>query len=258
MNTENYRNNIWPLIYDQYNQGRHYRELEFYSSELDSCTGPVLEIACGTGMILLPLLKQGIDIYGFDLSSQMLEKLFAKAQDSDIADIHRRVSQQNMIDFTYDMQFDAIFIPARSFLHLATQEDQITCLRNIYHHLHENGVLMLNFFTPDLGFISQYVDPHHEYKQIAEFPHPDGLGVINVSTRQTNDPVEQIHHITWRFEMFDQVYESPMLVRWIFKNEFQLLAKLAGFRVKHLYSGFVETPYNGKSEMVWVLEKAIE
>jgi hypothetical protein len=46
-----------------------------------------------------------------------------------------------------------------------------------------------------------------------------------------------------------------MLVRWIYKNEFHLLAKLTGFSVKHLYSGFNKMPYNGAGEMVWVLTK---
>ena len=45
-----------------------------------SCSGPILEVACGTGMIFLPLLKKGLDIYGFDVSEQMLERLFYKAK----------------------------------------------------------------------------------------------------------------------------------------------------------------------------------
>jgi SAM-dependent methyltransferase len=217
----------------------------------------VLEVACGTGMILLPLLRQGMDIYGFDLSSQMLDKLFEKAHMDNIPDIEQRISQQNMINFSYDFKFDAIFIPARSFLHLATQEDQIACLRNIHHHLQENGVLMLNFFTPDLQFINQNARSDPVYKHIADFQHPDGYGVITVSSRQASNVAEQIHQITWRFELSDTTYESPMLVRWIYKNEFQLLAKHSGFRIKHLYSGFDRTPYNGEGEMFWILIKKI-
>ena len=243
------------MIYDQSNQGRHHLELEFYSRELASCKGPVLEVACGTGMIFFPLLKQGLDIYGFDLSSQMLEILFAKAIDENIPDIGQRISQQNMVDFTYNIRFDAIFIPARSFLHLPTQDDQIACLRNIHRHLREGGVLMLNFFTPELDFIRQPTNTLLEYKHLANFTHPNGLGLIRVSRQYINDIVNQIHHISWRFELDEQTYETQMLVHWIFKNEFILLAKLAGFRVRHLYSGFDKSPYDGQGEMVWILDK---
>lgn len=47
-----------------------------------------------------------------------------------------------------------------------------------------------------------------------------------------------------------------MLARWIYKKEFELLAKLAGFKVRRLYSGYDRQPYDGKGEMVWVIEKA--
>jgi hypothetical protein len=47
-----YCNDLWPLVYDQYNHGRHEQELAFYTRELAPCTGPILEVACGTGMIL--------------------------------------------------------------------------------------------------------------------------------------------------------------------------------------------------------------
>lgn len=253
---ENYCNSIWPLIYDRYNQGRHQQELAFYARELASCSGPVLEVACGTGMILIPLLKQGIDIYGFDLSGQMLQELFAKAEGEHLPDVRRRVSQQNMIDFQIDASFEAIFIPARSFLHLPTQDDQVACLRNIRRHLCDGGTFMLNFFTPSLSAVLSRVDPNPDFTDFGRFPHPDGKSVISVSMRQTNDISEQVQHITWRFDHAGHVYESPMLVRWIYKKEFELLAKLSGFCVRHLYSGFDRSPYNGEGEMVWVLEKA--
>ncbi len=59
---------MWPLIYDQFNHGRHEKELEFYKREFKNRRGKVLEIVCGTGMIFLELLSEGIDIYGFDIS----------------------------------------------------------------------------------------------------------------------------------------------------------------------------------------------
>ena len=252
---ENYCNNIWPLVYDRYNQGRHQQELAFYSHELAPCTGPVLEVACGTGMILIPLLKQDLDIYGFDLSIPMLQELFTKVESKDLSDVRRRVSRQNMTDFQIDAEFESIFIPARSFLHLATQEDQLACLRNIHHHLRDDGTFMLNFFTPSLSALLSHVDPNPDFVDFGKYPHPDGKSVITVSMRQANDLSEQVQHITWRFEFEGRVHESPMLVSWIYKREFELLAKLSGFTVAQIYSGFDKSPYNGEGEMVWVLEK---
>jgi len=253
---ENYCNDIWPLIYNRYNQGRHQKELALYSREFASCGGPVLEVACGTGMILIPLLKQGVDIYGFDLSGPMLQQLYARAEREGLSDVRRRVSQQNMIDFRVDAEFESIFIPARSFLHLATQEDQLACLRNIHRHLRDDGTFMLNFFTPSLSALLSRVDANPVFTDFGQYPHPDSNSVINVSMRQTNNLSEQVQHITWRFEIDGEVRESPMLVRWIYMKEFELLARLSGFTVAQLYSGFDKSPYNGEGEMVWVLKKA--
>ena len=253
---ENYCNDAWPLIYDRYNQGRHEQELAFYSHELALCKGPVLEVACGTGMIFIPLLKQGIDIYGFDLSGPMLRQLYAKAENEKLVDVRHRVSQQNMIDFQLDVEFQAIVIPARSFLHLTTQDEQLACLYNIHRHLRPDGTLMLNFFTPSLSTLLSRLNPSPDFRDVAEYSHPSGEGAIAVSMRQTNNLSEQIQHITWRFEHNGQVREHPMVVRWIYKNEFELLAKLSGFVVTNLYSGFDKSPYKGEGEMVWVLKKS--
>jgi ubiquinone/menaquinone biosynthesis C-methylase UbiE len=145
---DNYENHLWPLIYDQYNHGRHEKELEFYYKEFKHRTGKVLETACGTGMIFLKLLSRGIDIYGLDISEPMLDILLKKASDMGLSKAKKRVTAQNMIDFKYDMKFDHIFIPARSFLHLSNQDEQIKCLKNIYSHLNNGGRFLINFLIP--------------------------------------------------------------------------------------------------------------
>ena len=250
-----YCNDLWPLVYDQYNHGRHEQELSFYTRQLAPCTGPVLEVACGTGMILLPLLERGLDIYGFDLSAPMVEALLARAAREGHTDIETRVTVQNMVDFDYDMQFEAILIPARSFLHLTTQEEQIACLQNIHRHLHDGGTLMLNFFTPSLQALLDHTQRDPAFQEFATYRHPETGQEIKLSFCQVNDLARQVQHITWRFQLGDETHDSPMRVRWVYRWEFELLARLSGFRVAALYSGFEGQPYQGDGEMVWVLEK---
>ena len=250
-----YCNSLWPIIYDEYNHGRHEQELAFYSQELSACTGPILEAACGTGMILLPLLEQGLDIYGFDLSEQMLNTLLAKAMKVCRTDVPDRVTRQNMVDFHYDIQFEAIFIPARSFLHLTTRDDQIACLRNIHHHLRDNGRLLLNFFTPNEEALRRHININPEFTEFGNYTDQDTGAAIKVAFRQVNDFSQQVQHITWQFQMVGTTEETHMLVRWIYRDEFESLAKSSGFRVTAVYSGFDKTPYSGDGEMVWILEK---
>jgi SAM-dependent methyltransferase len=252
----NYEDELWALIYDQYNQGRHQKELSFYATELSDCDGPVLEIACGTGMILLKLLLQGLDIYGFDISEEMLRVLRSKATTLEINDIHTRVSRQDMRDFHYECSFDGIIIPARSFLHLTKQADQIACLRTVYAHLRSGGRLLLNFFNPRLDFILERAGSDAEYRPLSTFAHPVTGEPIELSRKQANDIHGQVQSITWRFKYREVMHETSMSVRWIYREEFKLLLRLAGFVKWDLYGDFDKSEFNSDSgEMIWVAEK---
>ena len=252
----NYEDNMWALIYDQYNQESHQKVLPFYAAELQDCTGPVLEVACGTGMILLKLLQQGTDIYGFDISEEMLAVLYSKAETLGLGDIHTRVSRQDMCSFHYDFSFDAIFIPARSFLHLTTQEDQIACLTTIYAHLRPGGRLLLNFFNPELEWIVKASKSTPEYKPLATFTHPATSKPIELSHKRIYDIQNQVISIDWRFEDGEIEHKTSMTVRWIHREEFKLLLRLAGFERWNLYGDFDKTSFDSNSdEMIWVAEK---
>jgi hypothetical protein len=103
----------------------------FYESSLQGITGPVLECACGTGIVLLPLLAAGHDIYGFDISTSMLAALTRKAATQGIAGVAPRLSVQEFTSFQYDRRFAAAIIPTNTFSMLTTQDAQIRTLQNI-------------------------------------------------------------------------------------------------------------------------------
>jgi SAM-dependent methyltransferase len=246
----------WAAIYDQFNHGRHEKELEFYLAEARECRGPVLEVACGTGMILLPMLREGIDAYGFDISDEMLGTLLAKARAAGIEDIESRVSRMDMAGLRFDMRFDSILIPCRSFLHLTEQEKQVACLRSIRDHLSDGGRLALNFFNPNLrSLASRSVEPDEFTPQGTYVDPSDGSG-IELSYKQVNDLANQVQHVTWRFETNGSEHLTEMGIRWIYREEFRLLLRLAGFERWELYGDFDKSEFSAESdEMVWVAWK---
>jgi 2-polyprenyl-3-methyl-5-hydroxy-6-metoxy-1,4-benzoquinol methylase len=105
MSESNYESKWWGYIYDQMmTQGLPDwldDNLRFYRSNLRHVTGPVLECACGTGLLLLPLLAAGHDMYGFDISKSMLATLKTKAEAQGFGDIDRRISVQDFESFRY-------------------------------------------------------------------------------------------------------------------------------------------------------------
>ncbi|MHB1000806.1 MAG: class I SAM-dependent methyltransferase [Armatimonadota bacterium] len=258
MSVCNYENEIWALIYDQYNQGRHQHELSFYSEQLDGIRGPVLELACGTGMILLELLKQGHDIYGLDVSEHMLERLSFKASAEGLDTlIDGRTIRHDMKSFQYDMQFDSIIIPARSFLHLTSQDDQIECLRRVHCHLKDGGRLILNFFNPSLSALLNNLELPADFMDTGTYTNPyDENRKIRLYYRQQNHIADQLQYIEWKFVTEDAELLSSMVIRWIYKEEFQLLLKLAGFSNWNLLGGFDGSAFSVDSkEMIWIIMK---
>ena len=187
----------------------------------------------------------------------MLEALFGKAEAGRYPDLRARVTRQNLVDFRYDFRFDAICIPARSFLHLMGQDDQIACLRSAFEYLNPGGRLLLNFFNPSLSHLVARAAPATEYQLVMEAKHPRTGQTITVSCRQRNDLLEQTQDLDWRFVMDGREHETKMRLRWIYKQEFELLLRLAGFARWQLFGDFARSACTYDSqELIWVAERS--
>jgi SAM-dependent methyltransferase len=231
MGEQNYESQWWGYIYDQMMVQDLPEQVEenrkFYRANLEDVSGPILECACGTGLILLPLLASGHDMYGFDISRSMLATLEIKAgsQGLDIAD---RISVQDFETFHYDRQFDAVTIPTNTFSMLATQEAQIQTLQNIFTHLAPGGKLLLDIRLTGMRELVEA--PEMIRGQWYLWTHPEtGLPIRQrVDGRFDFDRQLILDHCFIEYE--GQTEDFPMTARYIFKDEFQLLLRLAGFK----------------------------
>jgi SAM-dependent methyltransferase len=98
--------------------------------------GPVLEVGCGTGRVLIPTARAGINIFGIDLSPYMLDVCERRLEQEPIEVQNRvQIDQADMRDFDLGQTFSLITIPFRPFQHLIEVEDQIACLRCVHRHL---------------------------------------------------------------------------------------------------------------------------
>jgi SAM-dependent methyltransferase len=231
MAEHNYESEWWGYIYDQMMTAglRDVLDahLRFYRSNLGGRAGPVLECACGTGLIFLPFLATGFDIYGFDISEAMLQTLKHKAEAQGFVDIDDRLSLQNLESFRYDKLFDAILIPSNSFSMLTTQDAQVEALKNTHAHLDSNGILLLDLRLWGMrelveGDLATQGSWH-------TWQHPKTGRPIRQRIDGQVDFNQQLILDRCFIEYDDQREEFPMTGRWIFKEEFQLLLRLAGF-----------------------------
>lgn len=246
MNMQNFEK--WAKVYDLI-YGKYKDDLDFYRKEARKSKGKVLEIACGTGRIYLEMLKDGVDAYGIDISETMLKVLKMKAKK---LRLEPKVRKADMRTFKLDQKFSLIIIPFRSFLHNLTIEDQIKTLKNIKNHLAPNGKFILNFFFPNPEVISKTYGK--EQKEIIKTK--DKKYNLIAKSYFVDEPNQVVEFINILKEKDRTIWKDKFQLAFIYKREFELLLRLAGFRKWKVCAGFNRKPLKSyKQEMVWIIEK---
>ena len=255
----------YEFIADLYDWVVPYRErldVAFFVEEAISSGSPVLEIGCGTGRVLIPTARAGIQIQGLDLSNRMLEVCREKLNDEPES-VQQRVQlvQADMRSFDLGRTFQLATIPFRPFQHLTTVDDQLRCLRCIHRHLAESGRLILDLFNPSLPSLVRD-DIGQETGDEPEFETPDGRRVVRRSRVVSRDLANQVNfveliyyvrHPDGRQERL--VHAFPM--RYLFRYEAEHLLSRCGFEVRQVYSDYERSPFGTKypGDLILVAEK---
>lgn len=249
-------------FYDHVVPYQNRKDVAFFVEAAKESGGPVLEIGCGTGRILIPTAQAGIKIVGLDLSSDMLrvcrERLLHEPED---VQSNVRLVQADMRDFDLSQRFTLVTVPFRPFQHLTTVEDQRTCLECIHRHLDEDGRLILDLFNPSLQMLVE-VTVGQEFGEESEFTVPDGRRVIRRFKFVSKDFFNQINHVEMIYYVTHPdgrkerlVHAFPM--RYLFRFEAEHLLERCGFQVEHLYADYDKNPYGSKypGELIFVAKK---
>jgi len=216
--------------------------LEFYLGLAKAAGGPVLDVACGTGRIMLPCLKAGVDVEGLDLFPGMLTRLRQKAS---ALGLSPRLHQCSMSSFRLARRFALIMIPFNTFVHNLTSEDQIATLQTCRDHLQPGGLLAFDTAFPGPGWIAA---PNGTRALEMETPHPETGLPVRIWDTRTFDRVEQIQHSYNEIEILDAsgtvvaTHPSKTSIRWIYKSEMELLLRTAGFARWRILGGFDGRP----------------
>jgi SAM-dependent methyltransferase len=248
-------------FYDYYSTGVE-GDVGFYVEEAQRAGGPVLELGCGTGRILIPIAEAGVEIVGLDRAPSMLEVARQKVARLDSA-VQGRVElvEGDMRDFSLGRRFKLVMIPYRAFLHLLTAKDQRQALHCMREHLaaDSGGRLILNIFDPRLDIIGDHLGSMGSaLKMVSEFLHPDTRRRVVVWDTRQYDPERQMIEQYFVFEELDdegrvvaKTY-SQLILRYLYRYEMQYLLELCGYQVEALYGDFQRGPFHYGGEQIWV------
>jgi SAM-dependent methyltransferase len=240
-------------------------DVEFYVGLAHSAGGPVLDLGCGTGRILIPIAEEGVRVVGLDYSPDMLDVARRKLARCSVETRERvELVQGDMRTFSLGRSFPLIICPFRAFQHLLTSEDQRKALRCIRDHLDEGGRLAFNIFDPSLEFIAAHQGPlGSALKKIAEFTHPDNGRRVVVWDSCRYDLAQQLFDAYWIYEELDKAGHVVQRIyrrlagRYVFRFEMEYLLELCGFRVEALHGDFHGGPHRHGAEQVWVVSKRL-
>ena len=234
-------------FYDYVDPYVHRPDVGFYTTMATELGGPVLELGSGTGRVLLPTARAGVDITGLDESDGMLAVCRSNVAEEP-PDVQERVRlvRGDMRSFDLGQRFNLVTIPFRPFQHLVTVEEQMAGLACAHRHLKPGGVLALDVFNPSLG---RLVDPKYLEESDPEptFVMPDGRSVVRTGRNASVDLVNQIIHVELIYYVTHLdgaqqrlVHAFPM--RYFFRYELEHLLVRAGFRVEAVYGDFDRSP----------------
>ena len=247
-------------FYDFAQPYRGRRDVDFYVALARECGGPVLEIGCGTGRILIPTAREGVEIVGLDNSEPMLSicgnKLLREAPE-----VQSRIELErgDMRRFDLGAAFSLVTIPFHAFHNMTTIDEQLSCLASIHTHLVEGGRLALDLFTPDLGRLAN--DDRAEQEE--PFVMPDGRRVARSHRVVSGDLSNQVQNVRLIYDITHangrtERIEHAFPFRYFFRFEVEHLLARSGFEVEHLYGGFDKSPFGPKhpGELIFVARKA--
>jgi SAM-dependent methyltransferase len=215
-------------------------DMEFYRRLARESGGPVLELGCGTGRVLLPIAGDGIACTGLDPSEAMLEALRRKRPPRNLRLVSGRMQD---FDLAPD-RFTLIFSAFRAFQHLLNVEDQLACLNAVRRHLVPGGLFAFDVFAPKLERIALREEPEFE-----EARWKEGETEIVRFTTVRRDPATQVSEITFRYERRrpGSPPESDVVrtrMRHFFRYEIEHLLARSGFTDIRIFGGFDRRPFD--------------
>ena len=220
--------------------------IEAYAQRAGS---PLLELGCGTGRLLIPLAEAGYRVTGVDLSPAMLRIAQAKAEAAGVAESVTLI-EGDYADAPLDGAYRLAFVVMNTFLHLNTQERQLTALRHWREHLAPGGLLVIDVFHPDVGQLAG-LDGRLEWDKTWT-DRETGTTVMKWLTR-TVDLAEQTMHVTL---VYDEVAEDgsvrrtlvPFETRYLWRFEAELLLEKGGFTLEALHGDWEANPFESASD----------
>jgi len=246
-----YRRTAW--LYDLENRDNATDDIPFYRAYARELGGNVLELACGTGRVAIPLAQDGNRVTGLDLSHEMLAVFREKLAAADGAK-NTRLVYGNMARFHFDEKYDLIITPFRAFQALTEDADIRGCLQCAREHLSENGRFIINVFRP-----YGQLDQSWLYPDTVRWERMDEAG-RHVARTDRGDKIDENKqiidvHYTYTITSGDgavERFEDDLHLKYFYEAQLRDLLAEEGLVIHEEFGWYDKTPVEGNRELIFV------
>ena len=222
-------------VYDLQNASSR-EDIAFYQAMAKKYGGPILELACGSGILSIPIARNGYATTGLDLSERMLDLARIKAKGVE----NITFVEADMSDFELGKMYKLVFLGFNSICHLFDYRQIEGMLRSINKHLQADGVFILDCFVPLPRYL--YRDSNVKYPVFSK----NGL---KISETNSYDPTEQVNQIKWYYEYEENEWIEDLDMRVYYPQEMQNYLRINGFSIIEKYGSHSQAPLGAKSEL---------
>ena len=192
--------------------------------------GAALEFGIGTGRIALPLAQRGVEVHGIELSEAMAARLRAKPGAERIP-----VTIGDFAATSVDARFSLVYLVANTIMNLTTQDEQVACFRNAAAHLEPGGSFVIEVVVPGL----RRLPPGETFQPFDVSPTHVGFDEYDVARQGL------VSHHYWIVGDNVEVFSPPF--RYVWPSELDLMAQLAGMKLRKRWGGWNREPFTSES-----------
>lgn len=225
-------------------------DLAMYSRLAEDYGGPIFDVGCGTGRVLMHLARQGHIAHGIDDSRQMLDRLDIKLESNPRLADNVEYVHGDVMHYESDEVYSMILLTYNALMHFHDQATQISLLKQLRRLIADDGLLVIDLPNAGETFATQDTDA---ILLDRSFIDPDTGHMIMLQSHSYMDRVTQILHVQW---IYDEVtadgtvkrLHAPHLLRYYFYPEIVLLLKECGFGVMDVFGDYDENPFEDGCE----------
>ncbi|MGE8006181.1 class I SAM-dependent methyltransferase [Lysinibacillus sp. NPDC093216] len=232
-NLEKYKNPIeYDVLHENYNV-----DLYFIENHLKKNSGTIIELACGTGRLAIPLAKQGFNVYAVDIHEGMLQLAIEKAKKHNV---HVHFTVQDCTQLQLSITSNFIYMTGNSFQHFLSNESQNALFHSVKKHLNPGGEFVFdtrNALLSELSIMDEYEESSVNSKGER----------LTIQHRDEYDPITQILTCRSINKLEHSIFEDSIRLRYTYPMEMKRLLEQNGFEMLHIYGSWNKSDFTKNS-----------